>query len=210
MPVEPARKRAVTFIDGQNLFHCAKEAFGYSHPNYDPLKISQCIANNNGWTLKQARFYTGYPSVSVDQMWGEYWQRRLLAISRQGVKHFARELRSRRKTVRLDNGELHETTVLEEKGIDVRIAIDVIRLALDDEYDVAVIFSQDQDLSEAASEIRKISKRQNRWIKVVSAFPIGSGTLNNRGINGTDWMPIDKAEYDRCLDLRDYRRQKQD
>lgn len=35
MPVEPAVKRAAAFIDGQNLFCAAKEAFGYTFPNYD-------------------------------------------------------------------------------------------------------------------------------------------------------------------------------
>jgi uncharacterized LabA/DUF88 family protein len=38
----------------------------------------------------------------------------------------------------------------EEKGVDVRIALDVIRLAHRAEYDVALLFSQDQDLSEVA------------------------------------------------------------
>ena len=35
---ETANKRAVSFIDGQNLFRHAKDAFGYYHPNYDPYK----------------------------------------------------------------------------------------------------------------------------------------------------------------------------
>ena len=35
MPSEPPLKRAFVFVDGQNLFHAAKEAFGYSFPNYD-------------------------------------------------------------------------------------------------------------------------------------------------------------------------------
>ena len=40
MPVEPPAKRAVAFIDAQNLFHAAKEAFGYRHPNFDALKLA--------------------------------------------------------------------------------------------------------------------------------------------------------------------------
>lgn len=28
-------KRAVVFVDGQNLFHSAKNCFGYTYPNYD-------------------------------------------------------------------------------------------------------------------------------------------------------------------------------
>jgi hypothetical protein len=29
---EPRTKRAIAFIDAQNLFHAAKEAFGFRHP----------------------------------------------------------------------------------------------------------------------------------------------------------------------------------
>jgi hypothetical protein len=70
---------------------------------------------------------------------------------------------------------------------------------------VAVIFSQDQDLSEVADEIRKISSREDRWIKIASAFPIGPTSRNRRGINGTDWIKIDRKTYDACIDSRDYR-----
>ncbi|MDW8031906.1 MAG: NYN domain-containing protein, partial [Candidatus Bipolaricaulota bacterium] len=93
----------------------------------------------------------------------------------------------------------------EEKGIDVRIAIDVIRLAHRNEYDVALIFSQDQDLSEVAEEVGTIAREQHRWIKVASAFPISPTSRNRRGIEKTDWIPIDRATYDACLDRRDYR-----
>jgi hypothetical protein len=30
---EPPEKRAVVSVDGQNLFHAAQEAFGYTYPN---------------------------------------------------------------------------------------------------------------------------------------------------------------------------------
>ena len=76
----------------------------------------------------------------------------------------------------------------------MRIAIDVIRMAHHKEYDVAVIVSQDQDLSEVAQEIRAIAKEQDRWIKVACAFPM-SPTMRNRR----------QATYDTCLDRRDYR-----
>ena len=116
-------------------------------------------------------------------------------------------LRYRNKTLTLPDGSTHSLRIGEEKGIDVRIAIDVIRLAHRREYDVALIFSQDQDVSEAADEIREIAHEQNRWLKIASAFPVGPGS-NRRGINKTDWIAMDKATYDACLDPRDYRRRK--
>ena len=89
--------------------------------------------------------------------------------------------------------------------IDVRIALDVIRLAHRREYDVAIVFSQDQDLSEAALEIRAISAEQDRWIKIACAFPLSPTSRNRRGIDRTDWIPLDRATYDACIDRRDYR-----
>ena len=36
----PSRKRSVSFVDGENLFNAAKEAFGYHYPNYDVLAFA--------------------------------------------------------------------------------------------------------------------------------------------------------------------------
>jgi hypothetical protein len=96
----------------------------------------------------------------------------------------------------------------QEKGIDVRIALDVVRLARENCYDVALIFSQDQDLSEVADEVRAISIQQARWIKIACAFPVSPTAENRRGINGTDWIRIDRVTYDGCLDPNDYRPKK--
>jgi hypothetical protein len=70
---------------------------------------------------------------------------------------------------------------------------------------VAIIFIQDQDLAEIASEIRTIATEQGRWIKIACAFPDSPTAHNRRGINNTDWIRIDRAAYDRCIDPRDYR-----
>jgi len=74
------------------------------------------------------------------------------------------------------------------------------------EYDVALILSQDQDLSEVVEEIRSIAREQARWIKIASAFPTSPSVPNRRGVDKTDWIRIDRATYDACLDRRDYRR----
>ena len=129
-------------------------------------------------------------------------------MGRQGIVTFSRSLRYRNRTFTLPDGTQHSLLSGEEKGIDVRIALDVIRLAHRGAYDVALIFSQDQDLSEVAKEIRVIAQEQDRWIKVASAFPVSPTSRNKRGINSTDWIRIDRATYDACIDKRDYRPKK--
>jgi len=205
MQNEPPVKRAVAFIDGQNLYHAAREAFGYSYPNYDAKALSEAVCLKQGWQLEQTRFYTGVPDSSDNARWNRFWGAKLLAMSRQGISTYSRPLRYRNKLVTLPDGREYSVLTGEEKGIDVRIAIDVIRMAHRGEYDVAVIFSQDQDLSEVARELRVIAREQGRWLKVASAFPASITARNRRGIESTDWIRIEKATYDLCLDPRDYR-----
>ena len=59
-------------------------------------------------------------------------------------------------------------------------------MAREKRYDVALVFSQDQDLSEVADEIKSISFIQNRWIKMACAFPVSPTYGNARGINSTE------------------------
>ena len=205
MPREPETKRAVAFIDGQNLYHGAKEAFGYNFPNFDARKLVGTVCAIQGWEFSACRFYTGVPDPSDNPKWHHFWTAKTAQMGRQGVHVYTRPLRYRNKRFDLPGGSTHSILVGEEKGIDVRIALDVIRLAHGRHYDVAVIFSQDQDLSEVADEIRHISSEQNRWIKMASAFPVSPTANNKRGINRTEWIRIDRATYDRCVDQRDYR-----
>jgi uncharacterized LabA/DUF88 family protein len=205
MSQEPTTKRAVAYIDGQNLFHAAKEAFGYSFPNYDVRALSVSVCGSNDWKLSQVRFYTGIPDSADDPAKNHFWTSKLAVMGRQGVQVFSRSLRYRNRVFRLPDGSKHSFLAGEEKGIDVRIALDVIRLARQRSYDVAIIFSQDQDLSEVAEEIRIVATEQARWIKVVSAFPSSPTSANRRGVNKTDWIRIDRATYDSCLDKRYYR-----
>ena len=118
---------------------------------------------------------------------------------------FLRPLRYRNQTVRLPTGHTHTFLVGQEKGVDVRLALDIVSCAYKNAYDVALVFSQDQDLFEVADELRQISQQQDRWIKMASAFPFSPASPNRRGINATDWIRIERATYDACLDNRDYR-----
>ncbi|HEV2597367.1 NYN domain-containing protein [Sphingopyxis sp.] len=196
--------RAIAFFDGQNLFHSAKQAFGYTWPNFNPKALAERVCADHGWQLQQTRFYTGVPDAADKPFWNHFWIAKAGQMGREGVYVFTRPLRYRNKVVRLPDGTEHSFLDGDEKGIDVRISLDVIRLALKREFDVAILFCRDQDLTEVADEIRLIAKEQNRWIKVASAFP-HSPAFRVRGIDKTDWIKLDRQLYDQCLDKRDYR-----
>ena len=93
MPAEPPAKRAVAFIDAQNLFHAAKEAFGYRHPNFDPLKLARAISDQHAWALDETRLYTGVPAQADDPFGSHFWTAKLAQMGREGVVTYARALR---------------------------------------------------------------------------------------------------------------------
>jgi uncharacterized LabA/DUF88 family protein len=205
MPVEPPTKRTFVFVDGQNLFYGAREAFGYTFPNYDANALAAAVCKNQGWQLNRTQFYTGVPDAADDAFWNHFWTAKLAAMGRQGVRVFSRSLRYRNQTVRLPGGGTHTFLVGQEKGVDIRIALDIVRCVRQNLCDVTLVFSQDQDLSEVADEVRAIAREQGRWVKIASAFPDSPARRNCRGVNKTDWIRIDRATYDACIDPADYR-----
>ena len=101
-------------------------------------------------------------------------------------------------------GYLHDNQQLscerKRTGAISGLGLDVVRMARNGELDVAVIFSQDQDLAEVAGEVRDIARKQGCWLKIVSAFPHGPKSTTTRGIDRTDWFRIDSEIYARCID----------
>lgn len=193
----------MAFFDVQNLFRHAKEAFGdgYHHPNFDPLKLHRKVAEQFGYKPNLTRFYTGVPPQSESEMWSGYWNSRSLALKRAGVYVETRKLRYH--TEELPDGTIQK--VAQEKGIDIRIALDLVHCTRKKEFDVAIIFSQDQDLAEAVLEAKDIAREQQRTIKIFSAYPDSSNASTSRGIDRTDWFPFDESFYSTCIDPKDYR-----
>jgi uncharacterized LabA/DUF88 family protein len=196
----PAVKRAIAFVDGQNLFAAARDAFGVGTPCYRPALLAKRVAEREGWVLAEVRFYTGVPAKRDDPRLHAQWTAQLRRMRAEGVVVAARPLRRRRRRARLDDGREVEFTVLQEKGIDVRIALDVVDAVLRGRCDVVLVFSQDQDFGELAQEVRVIAREQHRWVKIASAYPVGPGTRNTRGIDRTDWIHIDRRLFESCLD----------
>ena len=185
--------RTLVFIDGQNLYRLALRAYGggypYHWPSYDVMKLALVLVSRvPGRTLVEVRFYTGVPTRSQDADWHGFWNNKLRALQRQGVIVYRQDLSVRGQ----------------EKGIDVRLAAELVQATAEQLYDLAIIVSQDADLAPAVALAREIAQGQNRSLDFESAFPPVPGR-RNFGIPNTTWVSIDKATYDSCLDPADYR-----
>jgi uncharacterized LabA/DUF88 family protein len=208
MIAAPEKQYAMAFFDGQNLFRHAKDAFGHFHPNYDPIKLHAAVCAQHGWTSNLVRFYTGVPNAIEDAMWTAYWSNRVLAMKRTGIVVTTRPIRYHKETIVEADGAERVITTPQEKGIDVRLALDLVARARTREYQVAVIYSQDQDLCEVVQEVKQIAAEQGRQITLACAYPVGPKATYRRGIDKTVWFGMDETFYNACLDPHDYRPKK--
>ena len=191
--------RSIVFIDGQNLYHLAKDAWSsthpssaspYSWPSYDVDRLANALVSKvPGRALTQVRFYTGVPSKAASSFWHGFWNNKLRFLRNGGIYVYRGRVNS--------GGQ--------EKGVDVSISLDLVQATYNQQFEVAIIVSQDADFGPAVRVAKDIAKSQGRQLIFESAFPVGPGSSSSRGIPGTRWVQIDKTTYDSCLDPRDYR-----
>lgn len=199
----PPLPRLITFFDGQNIAKCAEELFGYEMANYDPQLLSEHVAARLGCDLVEVRFYTGMHKPTEHVVLYNWWTAKLHRMRNRGIFVTQRTLAYTYESVSQQDGTVRRRAIAREKGIDLRIGLDMVRLARSRAYDVVVVFSQDNDLGEATDEVKRIAQEQARFIKVASAYPCGVAAKHpkrRRGIDRTDWVKLTRAEYDACLE----------
>ena len=191
--------RAIVFVDGQNLYHLARRAWAagpssrYAWPSYDVEKLaSALVSRKSGRVLVETRFYTGVPdpAAGASQMfWHGFWSNKIRYLRSRGIYAYRGRVNA--------GGQ--------EKGVDVSLALDLVRATYEQRYEVAIIVSQDWDFGPAVRLAKTIAKTQKRKLLFESCFPVGQKGFSRRGVPGTTWVLIDKATYDNCQDGRDYR-----
>lgn len=200
--VKPSPCRVHAFFDGQNLFHSVRRAFGYTFPNCDPLRLARAVVRlTPARELLQVHYYTGVPPYHRDPKWNRFWSEKIRAMTASGVRVVTRTLRYVEEPVSLPDGTIRLVPLAREKGIDLRLALDVLRLARQGAFDCALIFSQDGDLAEAVQEVDSLRRELSRWLVVDCAFPDAPGAW---GIGGARPVRFDKRLYDGAIDPLNY------
>ena len=191
--------RPVVLFDGQNLYHGVRAAWApnppvpgspYGYPSYDVEKLAAALVNRvPGRVLHRIRFYTGVHSAQQHAFWHGFWNNKLRYLRSRGIDVYRG---------RVNPGG-------QEKGVDVSLAIHLIQMTYHDDYDAAIIVSQDADLGPAVQLAKEISRVEGRQRHFESAYVVNPNGGSTRGVPGTQWVPITKALYDSCIDPTDYR-----
>lgn len=173
-----------------NMYHHARNAFGDRDGRYDPVKLAEAVAQLAGYELVATRFYVGVPPSNRHRKLYGYWNARLSAMEQNGVSVF-------RGSINYAGG------TGQEKGVDIRIALDAIQLVLDESCDAIIVFSTDQDFQQIRPTALRVAQKLGTQIRIKSSFPRTSSYFV-RGIEGTDWVPFGPQTYRLSLDPKNY------
>ena len=146
-------KRGFVFIDGSNFYHKLKELSGHFDEkkrllDFDYQRFAQWLVGENQVT--GIRYYVG----AINRKRGDKKSEELYANQQ---KLLAR-LHNQGIPVVLGTLIKHPDQSFHEKGVDVRLAVEMIRFARQDIYDIAYLLSSDTDLVAAVEEVGSFGK----------------------------------------------------
>ncbi|OGF51992.1 hypothetical protein A3I27_01180 [Candidatus Giovannonibacteria bacterium RIFCSPLOWO2_02_FULL_43_11b] len=146
--------RAIVFIDGNNFYFrlrdLLKEIDGkFSLLEFDYQPFSRWLVKPN--QLIQIRYYIGAlrrqkNNDKSEKLYAD--QQKLLA-----------KLQNQKIEITLGQLIQHPDKTIHEKGVDVRLAVEMIRFAREDSYDIAYLLSSDTDLVAAIEEVKSFGKK---------------------------------------------------
>ena len=168
------------FIDGGNFYHLVLKKIGITELDFDFEKFTRFLANGRILPKMGKRYYTG----TVKEKEGDIKSKE--AMSKQTslftiLKNNEWEIRTSKLRKRYEEIIVDERVTnykdllqmgiqkieyerLREKGIDVKIATDLIVGAIENKYDTAIIVSSDTDLVPAIDWIRNRIKKSVEYV----------------------------------------------
>jgi uncharacterized LabA/DUF88 family protein len=150
-------QRVCLFIDGSNFYHGLKHNIGKTNIDFHKLSLLLC-------TPHRELVRTYYYNAPVNKEDGE-----------ERYKSQQRFFESIRKMpyVQLRLGRLeHRDGGVIEKGVDIYLAVDMLRYAYNDIYDIAILISSDGDFSEAVNAVKDLGRHVE-----YAHFSAGQSTL---------------------------------
>ena len=144
--------RIIIFIDGSNLYHRLKELTKekkISLVDFNYQKLCEWLSEKK--QLIQIRYYVGAIKRQKNNHKSEVMfnnqQRLFRKLQKQNIKIILGHL------IRHQDGTYHE------KGVDVRLAVEMIRLARENKFDQAILISSDTDLVAGVEEVQSFNKK---------------------------------------------------
>jgi len=169
-------KKAIVFVDANNWYHNLKN-FHFRPGDVDITKVANLISKEKNLDVMEIRWYVSMPSMQDNPLVYKNQRAFLGHLQKKGVKIITRklqrlstrELRKKRQDL-LESWDLCEICkpIVEnsfldivdynqkEKGIDVWIAIDMVKEITNKNIDCAILISGDADFVPAFNLIKEL------------------------------------------------------
>jgi uncharacterized LabA/DUF88 family protein len=161
--------RVAVFIDGSNFYYAVKTAFSKTKLRFDQLALA--LTNRlPDRRLLRVYYYNAAYDQGADPTEYQKQQRFfnvlrrtpyltlcLGRLERRAIDWSGLSVTERSELERLLKRPLPERTYV-EKGVDVQLAVDMVKLAVANTYDVAVIISGDGDFAAAVEFVKQQGK----------------------------------------------------
>lgn len=131
-----SQKRAMMFVDAQNLIHAAEDYYGRKK-QLDFVELTDIFESK--YDLIRPYWFDSHPDDHYPQDFYHF-------LSREGYRVTSKPLRER------NDGYI-------EKGVDVNLATELIAQGFNDSYDTALLVSGDADYNRAIEYVQDQGKR---------------------------------------------------
>ena len=173
-------EKVCIFIDGANFYHLVLKKLGIEEVSFDFDKFATFLANGRTISSRGKRFYVG----TVREKEGDMRSKEAMAkqtslftiLKNANWEIKTSKLKTRLEEVPIDNRvvdyqKLQKLGIkkivferLREKGVDVKLATDLIVGAVDNQYDTAILISSDSDLIPAIDWVRFRKKTKVEYV----------------------------------------------
>lgn len=143
-------ERVMVFLDGSNFYHRLKDTeLNFKQLLYfDYKKFAKWLAH--GRIIINCVYYVGL----VRKKAGDRKSEELVRNQQKLFSH----LRKQNWEIKTGYMMKHDKDY-KEKGVDVKLAIDILDMAYQDKYDTAIIVSSDTDLIPAIMRVKELNKK---------------------------------------------------
>jgi uncharacterized LabA/DUF88 family protein len=140
-------QKVAIFIDGSNLYHKLKDLRIKNTTEFDYFGFCKSLVNDRDAICH--KYYVGVVRADQDDK-----EAQLMRSGQQKVfQHLINQgFIIERGYLMKSGGKFHE------KGVDVKIAVDMVIGAYENNYDVAILVSSDTDLIPAIKQVRRLGK----------------------------------------------------
>ena len=157
--------RVMVFIDGSNLYHGLKEALGHARVDFQRFCSLLCGSSRR---LVHVNYYN-VPLRQADDPARYARQQKFFAQLRKipyFTIHLGRLVDRGREESCPNCSEKYTVKYQTEKGVDVQIASHMLTFAFDNQYDTAILVSEDGDFAPVVAEVLRLNKQVEN-----AAFP---------------------------------------